>query len=203
MKNLAGFTFPYPYPPKTHPISSIPIRIRPKPALFYTQILDAGHFRGVCFCALHGYAQNLAGFIFSHTDTPKTHPVSPSPIRVHPKPARFYTQTVGVGHFGAYAFAPLHGYMKNPPGSTFPHPDTSKTHPISPFPIGIHPKRTRFYTQTVGVGHFGAYAFAPLHGCMKNQPGSTFPHPDTSKTHPILPFPIGIRQKRIRFHPSQ
>ena len=46
-------------------------------------------FGGVCFCALHGYVQNLAGSIFPHTDTPKTHLISPFPIRIHPKPAGF------------------------------------------------------------------------------------------------------------------
>ena len=76
------------------------------------------------------YAQNLPGFIFPHTDTPKTHPVLGPNLRRK--------------IFGAYAFAPLHGYVQNPPGFIFPHTDTPKTHPISPSPIGIHRKRTRF-----------------------------------------------------------
>ena len=89
-----------------------PTRIRAKPARFYTQTVGDGTFRGVCFCALHGYVQNLAGFIFPHTDAPKTHPISPSPIRIYPKPARFYTQTIGEGHSGAYAIRPYTGTCK-------------------------------------------------------------------------------------------
>ena len=130
-KNAPDFTFPNKDSPKTRSILGPNLR--------------RGFFRGVCFCALHGHVQNLAGFIFPHTDTPKTHPISPSQIRIHPKPAQFYTQTFVAGHFGAYAFAPLHGYMKNLVGFIFPHLNTPKTHLISPFPIGIHQKRTRFH----------------------------------------------------------
>ena len=44
VQNPPGFIFSHPNTPKTHPISPFPIRIRPKPALFYTQILGEGHF---------------------------------------------------------------------------------------------------------------------------------------------------------------
>ena len=69
-------------------------------------------FRGVCNTPLHGYVQNLSGFTFPHTDAPKTHPILPFPIRIHRKPARFYTQTVGEGHFRAYAIRPYTGTCK-------------------------------------------------------------------------------------------
>ena len=86
--------------------------------------------RGVCNTPLHGCMKNLAGFIFPHTDTPKTHPVldpKPSaqdiwgrmllrPTRVRPKFGEF--------HISA------HGYAKNAPDFTFPNKDTPKTRPI-------------------------------------------------------------------------
>ena len=95
VKHAPDFTFPNKDTPKTHPIlDANPCRRR---------------FRGVCFCALHGYMQNPSGFTFSYPDTSKTHPISPFPIRIRPKPTRFYTQTFGAGHFGAYAIRPYTG----------------------------------------------------------------------------------------------
>ena len=46
-------------------------------------------FRGVCNTPLHVYVQNPPSFIFPHMYPPKTHPISPFPIRIHQKPARF------------------------------------------------------------------------------------------------------------------
>ena len=103
VQNLAGFIFPHTNTSKTHPISSSPIRMRPKrtrfhpsqlrtrpkPARFYTQTVVEGHFGGVCNTPLHGYVKSPPDFIFSHTYPPKTHPISPFPIRIRPKPARF------------------------------------------------------------------------------------------------------------------
>ena len=116
VKNLLGFTFPHPNTPKTHPVSyspsgytKNPLDFRRKPSARgfsgrmlsrpYTgtckthPILDPNPWRrtfwGVCNTPLHGYPQNLAGFIFPHTDAPKTHPILPSQIGVHPKPTRF------------------------------------------------------------------------------------------------------------------
>ena len=116
--------------------------------------------------------QNLAGFIFPHTDTPKTHPVSPFPIGIHRKPARFYTQTFGERHFGAYAFAPLHGCIQNLAGFIFPHPDTPKTHPV----LGANLRRETF----------GGVCNTPLHGYAKNAPDFTLPNKDAPKTRPVL-----------------
>ena len=89
MKNLAGFIFPHPNTPKTHLISLYPIRTAPKTCPVLGPNRRRGSFRGVCFCALHGYVQNPPGFIFPHMYPPKTHPISPIPIRIYPKPARF------------------------------------------------------------------------------------------------------------------
>ena len=101
-KNAPDFTLPNKDIPKTCPVlGANPCRRT---------------FRGVCFCALHGYVKNLAGFI----------------------PKSLVQDISGVCN------TPLHGYVKNLPGFIFPHPNTPKTHPISPSPIGIHQKRTRF-----------------------------------------------------------
>ena len=135
-KNPPDFTFPNKNAPKTRPVlGANPWR---------------GLFRGVCNTPLHGYVKNLLGFTFPHTDAPKTHPISPFQIRIDPKPARFYTQTVGAGHFGAYTIRPYTGTCKTRPVSYFRTRIRPKTHPVLPFPIGIHRKPTRFYAQSVG-----------------------------------------------------
>ena len=59
---------------------------------------------------------------------------------------------------------PKHVPTKNAPDFTLPNKDIPKTCPILPFPIGIHPKPARFYTQTFGEEHFGAYAIRPYTG---------------------------------------
>ena len=145
MHNLSGLTFPHTDTPKNHPVLG-PNHCR-------------GVFRGVCNTPLHGYVHNSSSFIFPHTNTPKTHPISPFPIGIHPNSARFYTQTFSAGHFGAYAFAPLHGYVQNLTGFR-PKPSarnisgrmllrsytgTCKTRPVSHFRIRIRQKCTRFY----------------------------------------------------------
>ena len=76
VQNLVGFTFPHTDTPKTHPISPIPIRIHPKPARFYTQILGAGY--------LGAYA------IRPYTGAPKTRRVPHFPIRIRQKRTRFH-----------------------------------------------------------------------------------------------------------------
>ena len=157
--------------------------------------------------------KNLLGFTFPNRNTPKTHPILGANHRrgvfrgVCNTPLHGYTQnplcfrrkSLSQDISGAYAIRPYTGTCKICPGSTFPYPDTPKTHLFSPFPIGIHRKPTWFYTQTVSEVFLGAYAFAPLHGYVQNLAGFTFPHPDTPKTHPILPSPIRIRPKPARF----
>ena len=130
--------------PKTHPVLGLNLR--------------RGSFGGVCNTPLHGYKKNLSGFIFPHTDTPKTHPISPFPIRIRPKPDRFYTQTFGEDRLGSYAIRPYTGMCKiwrvlgaNPCRRTFggvcfcaPTRVYEKFGGFHIFPIGMHPKPTRF-----------------------------------------------------------
>ena len=97
---------------KNAPDFTLPNRDTPKTRLVLGANPCRKTFRGVCNTPLHGYVQNLAGFIFPHTDTPKTHPISPFPIRIYPNPARFQTQTIVEGHFGAYAIRPYTGAPK-------------------------------------------------------------------------------------------
>ena len=114
VKNLSGFIFPHTDTPKTRPILypnlrrrtfrgvcfCAPTRVCAKFGGFhisahrYTK--NPSGFRpkpssqdiwGLCNMPLHGYAQNLAGFIFPHMYPPKTHLISPFPIRIRPKPA--------------------------------------------------------------------------------------------------------------------
>ena len=202
MKNSPGFIFPHTYPPKTHPISYFPIRIRPKRTQFYTQTVVAGHFgayairpytgtckfrpvldpnlrrrtfQGVCFCALHGYMKNPAGFIPKPLARNISGRMQYAPTRVRAKPARFHI--------------PAHGYTKNAPDFTLSNKDTPKRTRFHPSQLRTRPKPARFYTQTVGEGHFGAYAIRPYTG--------------TCIIRPVSYSPTRIRQKRTRFYLSQ
>ncbi len=130
--------------------------------------------------------QKLSGFTFPYPDTPKTHPILPFPIRMHPKPTRFYTQTVGEGHSGAYAFAPLHGYVQNLTGFIFPHTDTPKTRPV----LGANPCRGVFqgrmqYAPTRVRAKFGGFHISS-YGYTENAPRFTFPNKDVPKSRPVL-----------------
>ena len=174
MQNLTGFIFPHPDTPKTHPISDPNHR--------------RGAFRGVCNTPLHGYMQNLAGFIFPHPDAPKTCPVFPFPIRIHPKPARFYTQIIVAGHFRAYAIRPYTGTPKKLSGFIFPHTDTPKTCPI----LDPNPCRRTFR----GVCN------TPLHGCAQNLPDFG-PKPSSQDISGRMQYaPTRVRAKPARFHIS-
>ena len=143
--------------------------------------------------------QNLTGFIFPHTDTPKTHPISPFPIRIRPKTHPVLEPNLRRGLFwGRMQYAPTrirakfggfhisaHGYAKNAPDFTLPNRDTPKTRPI----LGANRRRRTF----------GGVCNMPLHGYVQNLTGFTFPHTDTPKKHPISPFPIRIHPKPARF----
>jgi len=202
-KNAPDFTFPNKDTPKTHPILGANLRRR----IFEGRMQYAPtrvHAKIVRFhISAHGYVQNLTGFTFPNRDTPKTHPV------LYPNLRRGYLRGV--------CNTPLHGYVQNLLGFIFPHAYPPKTHPVSPFPIGIHRKPARFYTQTVGEGHFGAYAIRPYTDTPKIPPGFRpkpsamlfqgrmllRPYMGTCKTRPVSYFRIRIRQKRTRFHLSQ
>ena len=175
VQNLAGFIFPHPNTPKTHPILDPNLR--------------RGDFQGVCNTPLHGYVQNLAGFIFPHTDTPKTHPVLDPNLRRGSFEGRMQYTPTWVRGKPTRSHISAHVPAKNAPDFTFPNKDTPKTRPV------LHPNRRR--------GTFRGVCNTPLHGYMKNLAGFIFPHTDTPKTHPISPFPIRIRPKPTRFHPSQ
>ena len=157
------------------------------------RVLDAnpwrGTFRGVCNTPLHGYVQNLSGSTFPYPDTPKTHPILPFPIRIHQKPALFYTQILRRKIFRGVCFCALHGYMKNLAGFGLKPSAGDIWRRMQYAPTRVHAKIVRFHISAPGY--------------TKNAPDFTFPHPDTPKTHPILSIPIGIHQKRTRFHPSQ
>ena len=157
--------------------------------------------------------ENPPGFIFPHTDTPKTYPILGPNLR---------RKT-----FGGVCNTPLHGYMKNLAGFIFPHLNTSKTHPI----LGANPRRRTFWgvcfcaptrvRTKFGGFHIPAHDMArnptgfglchstwretrrvldpnlrrglfrgvcntPLHEYMQNLAGFIFPHPDTPKTRPVL-----------------
>ena len=139
--------------------------------------------------------KNLAGFIFPHTDAPKTHPISPFPIRIRPKPAQFYTQTFGERHFGAYAFAPLHGYVHNSSSFIFPHAYPPKTHPI----LGANRRRGSFRgvcfcVPTRVYEKFGRFHIPPPE-YTKNAPDFPLSNRDAPKTRPVL----GLNRRRETF----
>ena len=98
-KNAPNFTLPNRNAPKTHLILD-PNRRR-------------GLFGGVCFCALHGYVKNLAGFIFPHTDTPKNAPDFTLPNRNTPKTRPILDPNLRRGYLRGVCFCALHGYVKN------------------------------------------------------------------------------------------
>ena len=99
------------------------------------------------------------------------HPISPFPIRICPKPARFYTQTVGAGHFGAYAFAPLPGYMQNLLGFIFPHTDTPQNPPDFTLPNKDAPKSRPVLYLNLRRETFRGVCNTPLHGYVQNLAG--------------------------------
>ena len=121
------------YPPKTHPVSPSPIRIRPK-----------------------------------------THPISPFPIGIHPKPARFHISSPG--------------YAKNPPDFTIPNRDAPKTRPILDLnlrrrifggvcfcaPTRVHQKPGRFWTLS--------------HDMVRNPTGFGLCHTTWRETRRVLDF---------------
>ena len=125
--------------------------------------------------------KNLAGFRPKFLSQDISGRMQYAPTRVHEKPGGFYTQTFGEEHFGAYAIrpytdtpkscpvldpnrrrgylrgvcnTPLHGYMKNLAGFTFPHPDAPKNRPV------LHPILRRGYLRGV--------CNTPLHGYVQN-----------------------------------
>ena len=110
-------------------------------------------FRSVCFCALHGYAQNLACFRPKPSARDFSGRMQYAPTRVRAKFGGFHISTPG--------------YTKNAPGFTLPNKDIPKTRPV------LGPNLWR--------GFFRGVCFCALHGYMKNLAGFIFPHTDTPK----------------------
>ena len=198
---------------KNAPDFTFPNRDTPKPRPVLHPNLRRGTFRSICFCALHGYAQNLAGFRPKPSARDFSGRMQYAPTRVRAKFGGFHISTPGYtknapgftlpnkdipktrpvlgpnlwrGFFRGVCFCALHGYMKNLAGFIFPHTDTPKTHPV----LGLNLRR----------GTFRGVCNTPLHGYMKNLAGFIVPHTDAPKTHPILPSQIGIRPKPTRFY---
>ena len=139
----------------------------------------------------HVPAKNPPSFIFPNKDTPKTHPVSPPPIRIRQKPALFYTQIIAAGHLGAYAFAPLHGYMKN----------------LASF--GLKPSARLFggvcFCVPTRVRAKSGGFYISAHVPAKNAPDFTVPNKDTPKSRPVL-HPNrrrGSFQGRMQYSPTR
>ena len=143
-EKFGGFHIPAHEYVKNAPFFTLSNKDIPKSCPVLDPNLRRRTFRGVCFCALHGYTQqivwfhisapeyvkNAPGFTFPNRDTPKTHPVLGPNLR---------RKT-----FRGICNTPLHRYMKNLSSFIFPHMYPPKTHPVSSFPIGIHRKPTRF-----------------------------------------------------------
>ena len=212
MQNLAGFIFPHPDAPKTCPVFPFPIRIHPKPARFYTQIIVAGHFRAYAIRPYTGTPKKLSGFIFPHTDTPKTCPIlDPNPCRrtfrgvcntplhgcaqnlpdFRPKPS---SQDIS----GRMQYAPTRVRAK-PARFHISTPGCTQNLPSLPLPNKDTPKTCLFLDLNLQRGVFRGVCFCALHRYVHNSSSFIFPHSDTSKTHPVLPFPIGIRPNPARF----
>ena len=123
------------------------------------------------FAPLHGYVQNLAGFIFPHPDTPKTLPILDpnlrrgtfwgrmqyAPTRIRQKRTRFHYPQLRVCEKRTRFHISAHGYTKNAPHFTLSNKDTPKTHPIS------DPNHRR--------GAFRGVCNTPLHRYTQNRPG--------------------------------
>ena len=108
------------------------------------------------------------------------------PTRVHEKLGGFYTQNLVAGHFGAYAFAPLYGYVQNLSGFIFPNKDAPKTSPV----LDLNPSARLFegrmqYAPTRVHEKFGGFHI-PVSVPAKNAPDFIHPNKDTPKTSPVL-----------------
>ena len=116
--------------------------------------------------------KNPPGFIFPHTDTPKTH------LILDPNRRRRV--------FRGVCNTPLHEYVKNLLGFIFPHTGTPKTHPI----LGANRRRRTFrgvcFCAPTRVRAKPAQFHISTHVPAKNAPDFTIPNRDTPKTHPAL-----------------
>ena len=156
-----GFHIPAPEYTKNAPDFTHPNKDTPKSCPILDPNLWRGTFGGVCNTPLHRYTQKIVWFHISAPGDVKNAPDFTHPNKDIPKTCPILDPNLRRGSFRGVCNTPLHGYVKNLAGFIFPHPDTPKTHPILPSPIRIRPKPARFYTQTFGEEHFGAYALRP------------------------------------------
>ena len=148
-----------------------------------------GAFRGVCNTPLHGYVQNLSGFTFPHTDTPKTHPVLGANRRRGTfRGVCFCAPTRVRAKFDRFHISPPE-YLKNAPDFTIPNKDAPKTHQISPFPIRIPQNQPGFRPKLPARKISGRMQYAPTR--VRTKFGGF---------HISAHVPA---QKRTRFHLSQ
>ena len=160
VKNAPDFTLPNRDTPKTRPILGANLR--------------RGTFRGVCFCALHGYVQNSTGFRPKSSSRIISGRMLLRPTRVRAKPARFHIST--------------HVPTKNPPDFTHPNKDIPKTGPILDLNLrrgffrGVCNTPLHGYVQNLSGFHI------PAHDISRNPAGFIFPHTTWRKTRRVLVF---------------
>ena len=229
-KNAPDFTFPNKDTPKTRPVLSLdfrrgsfggvcntplhgyvqnppdftfPNKDAPKTRLVLGLNLRRGLFRGVYNTPLHVYMKNPPGSTFPHPDTPKTHPILPFPNRGAPKTGPILDPNLRRRFFRGVCNTPLHGYVKNLAGFI----PKSLAQDISGR-MQYAPTRIR---AKFGGLHISAPEYAknapdfrpkPLAGDISGRM-LLRPYTGTCKIWQVPYFPIRIRQKRTRFHPSQ
>ena len=105
---------------------------------------------------------------------------------------------------GAYAIRPYTGMCKICPASYFPHPDTPKTHPISP-PDKDTPKTRPVLGANPRRGLFRGVCNTPRNGYVKNPSDFTFSNKDTPKTRPVLGLNLwrGTFSERMQYAPTR
>ena len=144
-KNAPDFTLSNRDTPKTHPVLDPNLRRRT--------------FRGVCFCALHGYTQQIVWFHISAPEYAKNAPDFTLSNKDTPKTCSILDPNLRRGYLRGVCNMPLHGYVQNLAGFR-PKPssqDISGRMLLRPtrvrekpvrfhiFPIGIRQKPTRFH----------------------------------------------------------
>ena len=196
VKNPPGFIFPHPDAPKNAPDFTLPNRDTPKTCPILGANLRRGYLRGVCNTPLHGYVQNLTGFIFPHTDTPENAPGFTFSNKDTPKTRPvlganrrrgtfrgvcFCTPTRVRAKFGGFHIS-ASGYAQNPPDFRLKPSARDIWGVCFCAPTRIHEKFGGFYISA--------------HGCTQNPPDFTLPNKDTPKTRPVL-YP-NLRRETFR-----
>ena len=141
-----------------------PTRVHPKTCPVLDPNLRRRTFQGVCNTPLHGYVHNLSGFTFPHPNTPKTHPILPSPIRIRPKPRPVLGANPCHGAFRGVCNTPLYGYVQNL--TSFRRKPSSRLFEGRMLlrPTRIHEKPGRF--------HISAYGYAKNLPDFRRKPSS-------------------------------